>query len=269
MELTMQEKLKLIDYYEFLRDEEASKPLDEMNTELIDAYVKILLTLQDKYEELSPEFINEQVRKIFHSEDSTAPETVNANKKVLNRKKIWLVAACIAILVALFSIISFSSDRRVADILEDFFGSYEFIPFGKEVTLGNETYGKESNGKHYDSIEMLVEKEKISLLYPTNIKKPINTISLGDVGGNKKIDISYLESDLFIAITLNTELSQETIGVCDKKIALNGIKYYICIMEESSQAYFIHNNNLYIVAHSDEKVLMEILNSMEEIKYEN
>ncbi|MEE1503218.1 MAG: hypothetical protein UGF89_03100 [Acutalibacteraceae bacterium] len=83
MELTKQEKLKLIELFEFLLDEEVSKPLGQMNSETVNYYVEILLDLQDKHVELSPEYIHEQVRKIFHPEDFTAPETVKTTKKTI------------------------------------------------------------------------------------------------------------------------------------------------------------------------------------------
>ena len=173
MELTMQEKLRLINFFEFLLNEEISKPLGEMNSEAVDNYIKILLHLQDKHVELSPEFIDEQVRKIFHKEEIAEPETVKTTKKQINKKKVWLVAACVAILVALFSILSFSSEKSVKDVLEDFFGTYELIPFGEEVDVGNETYGRGNDSKRYNSMKELVETENLNLLYIKNIDKNI------------------------------------------------------------------------------------------------
>ena len=271
MELTLQEKRKLIEFFEFLLDKEISKPLGEMNSEAVDNYVKILLDLQDKHVELSPEFIDEQVRKIFHKEETAAPETAKTTKKHYSKNKIWLVAACVAILVALFSILSFSSEKSVVDTLEDFFGTFEFIPFGEEVTKDKVSFGKESNGKRYTSIEELVQNEDITLLYPLNIKENIDLISVGEIDGKETLHFSYNNSDSFIIVTLNSKISQEIIDVYTKKITLNGIDYYVCLMDDVSkaQAYFIHNNNLYLVSHSTEKGLMEILNNMEEIKYED
>ena len=65
MDITLQEKQKTIALLKFLLNEEISKPLGEMNSEAVDNYIKILLYLQDNHIELSSEFINEQVRKIF------------------------------------------------------------------------------------------------------------------------------------------------------------------------------------------------------------
>lgn len=271
MELTLQEKLKLIEFFEFLLDKEISKPLGEMNSEVVDNYIKILLHLQDKHIELSPEFIDEQVRKIFHPEDFAEPETAKTTKKRYSKNKIWLVAACVAILVALFSIISFSSEKSVKDVLEDFIGAYDIIPWGKEIDVGNETYGKESRAKTYKSIEKLVKTEKVDLIYPTNIDEKIELISVSEIDGKETINITFDNSDLFIRVALNSNLPQETVNAHDKKISIKGIDYYIFIMNDipQTQAYFIHNDNLYVIIHTDEEALMEILNNMEEIKYED
>lgn len=272
MEIGKQDKLKLIHFLNFVCDYEASKPIEEMDEELINACVKVLLELQDKHVKHSPEFIDEQVRKIFHKEETkiTAPETVKTTKKVVSKKKIWLVAACIAILVALFSIVSFSSERSVVDVLEDFFGTYEFIPFGKEVDVGNESFGKASKKHIYNSVEEFIKTEKTDLLYPSNTIDTISHISIGKKDGIENIRMTFEDSDLFISIILNSEIPQETIDFCNKKITLNEIDYYLCIMEDINQvqAYFIHNNNLYVITHSDKNALVEIINNMEEINYD-
>lgn len=271
MELTLQEKLKLIEFFEFLLDKEISKPLGEMNSEVVDNYIKILLHLQDKHIELSPEFIDEQVRKIFHKEEAAVPETAKTTKKRYSKNKIWLVAACVAILVALFSIISFSSEKSVKDVLEDFIGTFELIPFGEEITKDKVSYGKESRAKTYKSIEKLVKTEKVDLIYPTNIDEKIELISVSEIDGKETIKFSYINSDLSLSIKLNAEISQQTKDFCNKKITLNGIDYYLCIMEDINQvqAYFVHNGNLTTVITTTESDLMDILNNMEEIKYED
>ena len=273
MELTLQEKLKLINFFEFLLDEEISKPLGEMNSEAVDNYIKILLHLQDKHIELSSEFIEEQVRKIFHPKEATVPEAVKlkTTKKYFNKKKVWLVAACITILVALFSIVSFSSEKGVVDTLEDFFGTFEFIPFGKETNVGNETFGKGGEKLLFKSIKDVVKKEKTDLLCPSDNFAVIKHISIGNTDKKKTIDITFDKPELSITITLNSNIPQETIDFCNDKIILNETAYYICTMEDINkiQVYFVHNNNFYIVAHTDEKELMNILKNMEEIKYED
>ena len=93
MEISKQDKIKLIHFLNFVCDYEASKPIEEMDEELIKSCVKVLLDLQDKHVKHSPEFIDEQVRKIFRKEETeiTEPETVKTNKKQINRKRYGLL----------------------------------------------------------------------------------------------------------------------------------------------------------------------------------
>lgn len=273
MEMTQQDKTKLIRFLNLVCTLEASKPIEEMNEELINACVTVLLDLQDKHVELSPEYIDSQVRKIFHPEDAetTEPETVKEPKKVVSKKKIWLVAACIAILVALLSIVSFSSERTVVDVLEDFFGTYEFIPFGKEVDVGEETYGKGSTSRRYNTIEEAVINEKIDLMFPSasSISSTLNIISVFDSSNN--IIISFDNTDISINICKNTLITDEIKSICEETILINETIFYICTINDTShfQAYFAHKNNLYTVTCPNRDLLIDILENMEEVRYED
>ena len=271
MELTMQEKLRLINFFEFLLNEEISKPLGEMNSEAVDNYIKILLHLQDKHVELSPEFIDEQVREIFHKEEIAEPETAKTTKKHYSKNKIWLVAACVTILVALFSILSFSSEKSVKDVLEDFFGTFEFIPFGEEIDIKNETFGKDNKSKQYKNIYEFAEKENIDLLYPSNMIEDINRITITSIDETTQIHMIFNNSDLFITVNLDSKIPQEIKNVCNSKFTSSGIDFYLCTMNDinQAQAYFEYDNNMYIIMNTNENNLMKILNNMEEIKYEN
>ena len=159
MELTMQEKLRLINFFEFLLNEEISKPLGEMNSEAVDNYIKILLHLQDKHVELSPEFIDEQVRKIFHKEETAIPEAVKTTRKQINKKKVWLVAACIAILVALFSIVSVANDWNVFDFLSEKFGSVFSVPIEEKQEYNGITITNHGKNTNYTTIKEAFKAE--------------------------------------------------------------------------------------------------------------
>lgn len=275
MEMTQQDKAKLIRFLNFVCTLEASKPVEEMNEDLIDACVTVLLELQDKHVELSPEYIDNQVRKIFHPEDAetTEPETVKEPKKVVSKKKIWLVAACIAILVALLSIVSFSSERNVVDVLEDFFGTYEFIPFGKEVDVGEETYIKEEKSKQYNTISEAASNEKTILLFPksTMYADTLKRISASSYKNKRNIIITFEDPTFSINIALNTNLNEDIKSICDETFTFNQIDFYTCTMNDTSQsqAYFTYNSNQYTVTYSDLDSLIDILKDMEEVRYED
>lgn len=271
MDSVNQDKVKLINFFWFLLDGEVSKPLGEMNSEAVENYIKILLYLQNKNAVLSSDFINEQVRKIFHPEDYAAPETAKVTKKRINKKKIWLIAACISILIALFSIISFSTERGIVDTLEEYFGTFEFIPFGKKVTVNDETYMKNSSVDIYTSVEECADAEKINIIFPANMKDKIDVISVNYQLEKRIAYFSFGEDTKTLDITFDTEMSQDIIDMCQEVVTIDGIEYHLCIMEDVNliQAYFVYENNLYTITYPDKDSVMEMINNMEEIKYEN
>ncbi len=277
MELTLQEKRKLINFFEFLLDEEVSKPLGEMNDRAVDNYIKILLYLQDKHVELSPEFIDEQVRKILHPEETAAPETAKTtnktNKKQINKKKVWLVAACIAILVALFSIISVANDWNVFDFLSEKFGSVHSAPIEEEMDFNGVSVKTHGKHKNYSSIEEALESEKVNVLYPTYLPgdTAISDIIFYNEAFVNKMTYTFTDSNLYSEIFFETLLFQSVKEEATEIIKINSFVCYICEMQDisSAQIVFEYNGNTYMFSYTNKEVLIEIIENLEEINNEN
>ena len=273
MELTLQEKLRLIEFFEFLLNEEISKPLGEMSSEAVDNYIKILLHLQDKHVELSSEFIDEQVRKIFHKEESAAPETAKTTQKQYKKNKIWLVAACIAILVALFSIISVAYDWSVFDFLTEKFGSVHSAPVGEKQEFNGVTVFVNGKNTNYKSIEAALKAEKIDILYPTVLPDNINVTEIifsEDIDTNG-VFFRFNNTELFIEVFSNKQLTAATKKDATEVQEINSITCYICEMPDinSYQINFEYNGDIYAFNHSNRELLVEIIENLEEINYEN
>jgi hypothetical protein len=272
MELTMQEKLRLINFFEFLLNEEISKPLGEMNSEAVDNYIKILLHLQDKHVELSPEFIDEQVRKIFHKEEIAEPETAKTTKKQINKKKVWLVAACIAILVALFSIVSVANDWNVFDFLSEKFGSVHSAPIEEEQNFNGVSVIMNGKNTNYKSIEDALKEEKIDILYPTvlpgNIK--ITDIMIYEKNATHRMTYTFSDLNLYSDIAFNKSLTQNIKSDATEIYTHNNITYYICEMPDTSycQIDFEYMGNSYFFSYTNKEVLIDIVRNLKEINNE-
>lgn len=275
MELSMQEKLKLIEFFEFQRDNEASKPLGEMNPEAVDAYVKVLLRLQDKHIELSSEFINEQVRKIFHPEDikHTAPETVKATKKHVNKKMVWLIAACIALLVALFSIVSTATEWDFVDFLTEKFGSAHSTPIEESQDFNGITVINHGKSSTYTSVEEALKIGKIDILYPSHNSDGIKVTGILFNQKDECKEMSYVfdEPNLFSNIYFNTCIPEPKKQEATEIREINLITCYICEMQDISttQITFEYKGNTYMFSHTDKETLIEIIENLKEINYEN
>lgn len=274
MELTMQEKLKLISFFELLLDNEVSKPLGEMDSKSVDAYIKILMNLQDMHIELSSEFIDEQVRKIFHKEEKTAlPEAVKTTKKYFNKKKVWLVAACIAILVALFSIVSVASDWNVFDFLSEKFGSVHSAPIEEGVDFNGITITNHGKGTKYKTIEDALKAEKIDVLYPSVLPDGITITNITTFieDSEKVVTFNFSNFDINLTVFYNRELSTEAKTNSTKTQEINSILCYICEMPDVSlyQIEFEYKGNLYSFNHTNKEELIKIIENLKEIDYEN
>ncbi len=277
MELTLQEKRKLINFFEFLLNEEVSKPLGEMNSEAVDNYVKILLHLQDKRVELSPEFIDEQVRKIFHPEETVAPETAKTtnktNKKQINKNKVWLVAACIAILVALFSIVSVANDWNVFDFLSEKFGSVHSAPIEEELDFNGVSVIMNGETTRYKSIKDAFKNEKVKVLYPKTLPNniEINKVIFYKKSNLDKLSYSFSDPDLYFTICFDTLITDSAKDDSTETLKVNSIVCYIYEMDDinSAQVRFEYNGDTYMLNYTNKEVLIEIIENLEEINNEN
>lgn len=273
MELSLQDKLRLIEFFEFLLDEEISKPLGQMNSEAVDNYVEILLDLQDKQVELSPKYIDEQVRKIFHPEDSTAPEAVKTTKKYFNKKKVWLVAACIAILVALFSFISVAYDWNVFDFLTEKFGSVHSAPVEEEQDFNGVSVFVNGKNTNYKSIKEALKTEKPDILYPASLPDDIKVenIMFSEVNSVNKIFFTFSNTELFMEVSCNKTLTEETKEVATEVQKIDYITCYIYKFSDinSYQISFEYKGDTYDFNHSNKELLIEIIGNLKEINNEN
>ncbi len=269
MELTMQDKSKLIEFFEFQRDKEASKPLGEMDTEAIDAYVKVLLHLQDKHIEISSDFIDKQVRNIFHPEDIAASETATLKKRY-NKRIIWIVAACIALLVALFSMVSVASDDwSFIEFIKEKFGSVQSAPIGEEIEFNGEIIYVGEKSTVYSTIDEALKSEKVNILYPSVLPDDIKITEVVFEQTDGVKNASYVFNDISLSsnIIFDTEISEAEKDVAIEVKEINSLICYICEMEDVSttQITFEYEGNTYTFSYSEKEVLIEIIENLKEI----
>lgn len=270
MKLTEKDRAALVHYLNFVCNNETSKPIEEMNMELINACTNVLLTLQDKHTELNSGLINEKVRKIFHPEDEgfAAPETVNEHIKAVNKKKVWFIAACAALLSVLLCMVGFGSMDNPFKAIREFFGIHSDIAQNELLDVGKDTYYWDRKNGTYANVSEAALCEKADLLIPTG---DIKEITVTETPDSRALALKYTESSLSVDIVIGTELSDEIEAVCTEKYIFDGREYLLCIMDDvnRAQAYYSYNGNLYTVNCTNAEELKNILNNMEEIKNEN
>ena len=121
-----------------LYDLEIQKPLKEINIEFIDKIVSLSLEIQGLKAELTPEEVEEKVRKIPFVEIATlntTPESVKGRATKVKSHKILLIAAIISILVAIFTITSIAFDWNIFDELKNKFGTVANAPMKQSMLM--------------------------------------------------------------------------------------------------------------------------------------
>lgn len=266
MENNTNSKEKLIAYLSFIRDEETEKPSDEMDNDLIKDCVELLLELQNKEVTLSTEEIEDLVRKIPFA-DTDMIKSVNAKGKVrkFKKKKILLIAAVIAILIAILSIVSIAFEWNIFDALKDRFGSVANAPAGVEQHEDGISFERLGKDRLYENIEQISENEDLDILLPTNLPAglSINKIKIYEIDGREEVLVSFNNDSSYI-VTKNKTIPEEVLK--NEKAIIGKTECYIENLEEVGlvQIHFVHKNNYYYFIHNDKQVLLDIIENLEE-----
>ena len=85
---------------------------------------------------------------------------------------------------------------------------------------------------------------------------------------DKEIIITFTSGVTSYAINMKESIPQAIIDNVDVIVSINDLECYILRMEEvdSVQIYFEHNGNYYSIGGTDEQILLDIIEYLEECK---
>lgn len=265
-----------VKYLSALRDKEVEKPIEEMDCELIASTVELLLKLQGKKVSLTEKEIEEKVRKISFTESSDNVKEFKVNKNVRTKttqKRILLIAAVIAILVAILSFVSVAFEWDIHDIMKDKFGSVFNVPVGVEKTENGVTFINNGKYDQYQSLKEFTEKEKLNILLPNSLPNNIEaqTITLADDKIGNRIDITFSDENLFFTIILKSDIPEGNKEISNQLITINSINYYITELTDvdSTIIEFVHNGNYYKLTSNNKQILLDIIENLEEQEWKS
>ncbi len=260
-----------IKYLSALCDKEVQKPVEEMDCELIESTVELLLKLQSKKVSLTEKEIEEKVRKIPFTESSDNVKEFKVNKNVRTKttqRRILLIAAVIAILVAILSFVSVAFEWDIHDIMKEKFGSVHSVPVGEEQIDNGVTFINNGKSKTYNSLEKLRASEELDILLPKNLPNNIKaeTIFISNDKTYKRIDITFSDENLFFAVVLNSDIPKGNKEICNQMITINSIDYYISNLTDvnTNIVEFVYNGNYYSITSNDMQILLDIIENLEE-----
>ena len=234
-----------------------------MDSDLVTECVDFLMELEGK-QRLTKSEIEQRVNAIPFKGKVTAIGSYA--KRKLRAKRLAVIAAVLAVIVALFGIIAIASGDTISEFFRQMGNSIHQLFEGTPKDYGNITLYKSDDTKTYSSIEELAESEGIEILYPAWLPENEKIISVWHLFEGET-ERYLLQSNVMthsIDIEINADLHEDYISNCTKK-EIAGFSVYYLEDTQYIQAYFVYKNNFYVVNSDTEDNLFRIIENLKEI----
>lgn len=242
---------------------ETSKDYKKMDSDLVTECVDFLMELEGK-QKLTKAEIEQRVNEIPFKGKVTAIGSYT--KKRLRAKRLAVIAAILAVIIALFGIIAIASGNTFGELFRQMGTSIYELLEGGSMERDNITLIKPDETKTYSSIEELVESEGIEILYPTWLPENEKIVKVWYMI-EEELERYLLQCDNpfhSIEIKVNQDLSEKLKSNCaNKEIA--GYSVYYIETTQYIQANFVHKSNRYAVQSDTEDNLFKIIENLKEI----
>lgn len=242
---------------------ETAKDYKEMDSDLVTECVDFLMEFEGK-QRLSKAEIEQRVKDIPFKGRVTAISSYA--KKRLRAKRLAVVAAVLALIVALFGIISIASGDTVSEFFRKMGNSIHHLFDGGSKAYGDITLHKSNETKTFSSIEEFAESEGMDILYPTWLPEEEKIVNIWYIvdGEMQKYLMQCNNPTYSLDIKINTDLQEDFISNCKEKEVAGFSVYYI---DDSQyiQANFTYKNCVYAVKSDTEDNLFKIIENLKEI----
>ena len=242
---------------------ETSKDYKKMDSDLVTECVDFLMELEEK-EKLSEKEIEQRVNEIPFKGKVTAIGSYA--KKRIRAKRLAVIAAVLAVLIALFGLLAVADGDKSLKILNDFKTAINEMLRGETVEYENITVIKSNESVSYSSLEDFAEAENYDMLYPVWLPENEKIVSVWYIY-EEPIEryIFYLSNPKHsVGIEKHKSITDEMMaGSYEVEIA--SFTVYCHKLESTIQAIFEHNGCLYIVKTDTEDNLFKIIENLEEI----
>ncbi len=173
-------------------------------------------------------------------------------------KRTALIAAVLAVTIIASALVScgviFDFFKYLADIARE--------PVGTQITVDGITFYNTGESKKYSSIEELMEKENLDIMYPTKLPDGvyIETVTVADdIVSEKEIGIATTDKNIFIVISVNYE-PDFVVEDADEIVPVNDYAFYIV----DNYAMCYHKGNHYSIKTENYNDLITIIKSFKE-----
>lgn len=194
---------------------EAEKPEGEADYEFIDECMALLSELITDEYDLTPEQIANKARKITSSHG-----TISVKKKPMKMKR--LVAIAVAAAVLLCGTIAVFAAPALRQMVMSVLG----LEVGESINDGGVTYINYGQGTTYSSIDELVEKENLNIMYPHDLPDGLEITKVIKLDDEDKILIVFNDTAVSMTIIFNINNASEHLNP-NEIIKYNDIEFFI------------------------------------------
>ena len=242
---------------------ESEKDYREMDSKLIKECVDFLMEL-DREKGLTKKEIEQRVAAIPFKGKVTAISSYA--KKKMRAKRLAVVAAVLAFVIALFGILAIASGSTTSELLRQVGQTIHSWFEGGSVDYGDITVIKPDGTKTYSSLEKLEESEDLDILYPTWLPENEKIVEVWYIVEGESETYVLQSSNPYhsVEIKLNNNLSETLKSNCTRK-EFSDITVYFEKTPQHIQANFIYSNNQYNIHSDTEDNLFKIIDNLKEI----
>lgn len=242
---------------------ETAKDYKKMDSDLVTECVDFLMELEG-IERLTKEEIEQRVNEIPFKGKVVALNSYA--KKKLRAKRIAVIAAVLAVIIALFGIFAIGSGDTVTEFFRQMGNSiHEFLD-GSPKEYNNITFYKYNETKTFSSIEEFIESEGIEILYPTWLPEDEKIVSIWYIidSGTERYVLQSSNPFHSISIDIDRDFSKDVELGCTQ-IEIGGYLVYYDEASQFIQADFMYNNCWYLVKSNTKDNLFKIIENLKEI----
>lgn len=245
---------------------ETAKDHKEMDSDLVTECVDFLMELEGK-EKLTKKEIEQRVSEIPFKGKVTAINSYA--KKKIRAKRLAVIAAVLAVLLAIFSIIAISFTNPEDNLIKRYTNYIiDVMNGGEHKNFEDIELIKHDESKLFSSVEELEKHENIKILFPTWLPED-NRITkccycFDEING--EYYVLYCQDPMCsISIDVDKKIS-ETIQTNRPMKKIGEHTVYIIDNSTSIQCMFEYKGNCYSFCSDTEENLLKIIENLKEIE---
>lgn len=241
---------------------ETSKSFEEIDCGLVDECIDFLMEIEGR-KRLSEKEIIQRIGEIPFK-DNILKFSETARRKV-TAKRIAIVAAIMAVIIAIIGVMSIASEDIFGDLLAKFGKPFVEQLDTEAVKYGGVVMYNADETRDYDTIEELLKAEKIDMLYPSWLPEGVEIESTEYIVDNQEILYTIYCNNNVHSVSMYPEKVLDERTKTNHCKEINGIEIYYFSENGVTQGNFIHKNNLYSVTADSIDNLFKIIENLKEI----